>query len=347
MEAMLTMGRSSVSVDWTALWDGGRPDASRYMTAVPFVVRAPLADVLEQAHGAAELRVTRLEGNARAHRVNVRRELRSGRQVTAEFTVWPEDDNTAVAVTCAHREAVEMAVLFVLSYCYPALVRPAVTASDLSRMIKSADEDQGWSTRNRLAVGRPSGQSGARIERKSMKFAELEQELADHDRTLDSIRFLCVGLRGTAGMEAYVSRQGIARLYSGEAELFSRLFVEPIRQRAAQRSREMAGRNKTTQAPYGAPLTIDFGRDLFVRREELERLCGVLSRITDASVSVFHLNPHLHVSVLDYADASTLDVCMIGPSALRVIPGYRSSEASLVRVCDAILTEYEEGTVVA
>lgn len=180
-----------------------------------------------------------------------------------------------------------------------------------------------------------------------MVFVELLQELSDDDRLLESIRFVCLDRDGEEIMDAYLSRGGIARLYDGDTEGFMRSFVDPIREHSLSKYDEMSDHSKTEQLPAGRPFTIQFDDSLLTERSQLERLCDVLAKMDNASVSVFHLNPHLHIGVLDYSATSALDIYMTGPSSLRVIPSHRTLQAFLVRVCNTIFAQYGEGEVVS
>jgi len=316
-----------------------------HIAVIPFLKRAALTDVLEEARYAVGLRLSPLDGALPSVRGAVSRTLRSGRMIRAQFIAWSPDEASGILATWAPSEPLQKAVSFLLSRCYPSATVPSLPSAYLCRIITSVQEHHEWTIENRLSVAYPRGQGGPRMERKRMSFTELLQELSDHDRVLDSIRFACFTDGNQLVMEAYLSRRGILKLYEGEFDAFMRVFVEPVREQARARHREMSGRAKTSGARYGSPVTIQFPTALLAERAELERLCDVLSRMQDTSICVFHLNPHLHLAVLDYADASGLDVFMTGPNTLRVIPGYRTSEASLLRVCGTIMTEYAEGTI--
>lgn len=317
-----------------------------HLAVIPFVKRAPLGEALHEGAYAVDIHTATIHGQEEYLRGTVARTLRSGRVIEAEFTAWAHhDEPTAMLATSAQGEALQMAIVFLLKRCYPSVIMPGLTSRELCNMIISAQETQGWRIVNKYSVAYPSGGRGARIEQKLMTFVELVQELSDDDRVLESTRFACFDAEGRVAMEAYLSRNGIAKVYEGDLNLFGRLFVEPVRQRNVEKYHVMSDRNKSGQVPHGRPFTIEFDTSLLTERSELERLCDVLSRMRDASITVFHLNPHLHLAVLDYADASTLDICMTGPGSLRVIPSHRTSEASLLRVCNTILTRYEEGTI--
>jgi len=224
---------------------------------------------------------------------------------------------------------------------------PALSETDLARIILRVAENQRWDIVNRYSVAYPEGRRGARIERRPMPFGELLQELSDHRRVLESISFDCVSTRGDTLMSVYLSRCGVTKLYAGDFDQFLELFIAPINQQPKDRYAVMDGRSRSHELPAGRPISIEFSAPVLDDRGQLEKLCAVLATIDDSAVCVFHMNPQLHVALVDYADASTMDVCMIGPSKLKIIPGYRTSGASLLRVCDVITGQYAEGAVVA
>ncbi len=349
-EPMQSPAMSPIAPVAALLQDDLARDGGGQLAVIPLVVRGPLKDALRRGAYAADVRIAVVQTDPEVLHVGVARRLRSGRVVEAECTAWGHDDRTALLATSAQSDALEKAVAFLLRRCYPLVIRPVLSAGDLCRIVTEAAESHRWTVRNELAVARPPGRGGARIEvarpeRDPMLFTQLLQELSDHARVLEQVRFACYSPRRRLEMRASLSRHGLARLYHGELQVFADTVVEPMRCCALRKYAEMSGRNKTQSVPYGRPVTITFDRPLLAERDELERLCDVLSAMEDASICVFHLNPHLHLTVLDYADASALDLFMTGPSSLRVIPGHRTSEASLLRVCDRIRMHYEEATL--
>jgi hypothetical protein len=99
----------------------------------------------------------------------------------------------------------------------------------------------------------------------------------------------------------------------------------------------------TTRSPR--PVEIRFENPVFDSKAQNARLVSVLRRMSDSALSVFHANPFMHASVVDYLDGSSYRLWITDSSAITLIPDLRASATSLGRLCNHINEYFEEGLV--
>jgi len=146
--------------------------------------------------------------------------------------------------------------------------------------------------------------------------------------------------------EGYLSRNGAFKCYSQ----FSPFFRDVI-SFLVDRSQELyslysgRGRKREERIIESKPLVIQFDYEIFSDREQFKRLITSLEDLNSASISVFHGNPFLFLSLVDYSDASTYDICVFGTNRIIITPQFNSSVASINRVVNHIFEKFNEGTI--
>ncbi len=95
------------------------------------------------------------------------------------------------------------------------------------------------------------------------------------------------------------------------------------------------------------PIHIMFLQDVFKDKYDNIRFIKALEKVSYGAIAVYHKNPYLHVSFLDFIDGSNFDIFVIGPNKMAIIPNYKCSMYSLMRVTDQIFKDFNEGTIKA
>lgn len=101
------------------------------------------------------------------------------------------------------------------------------------------------------------------------------------------------------------------------------------------------------EALAGRPITFCFADDVLTDRPNNQALVNTIGSLPRVSVNAFHINPYLHVSVVDLTDGSTMDLFADDPATLSVIPGKRCSVSAVSRVFDQVYNHFALGEIVA
>jgi hypothetical protein len=93
------------------------------------------------------------------------------------------------------------------------------------------------------------------------------------------------------------------------------------------------------------PLTIEFPANRFRDVGENAKFIHAMRRLTTASVSVLHGNPHIHLSIIDYFDGSTFDVWVLSPERMILVPQLKATVGAIKRIVKHTFDHYCEGEV--
>jgi len=94
------------------------------------------------------------------------------------------------------------------------------------------------------------------------------------------------------------------------------------------------------------PLKIVYRSGIFGDKKNNYRLIRVLEDCPNSALSVFHPNPYLHASFIDYADGSSYSILVTTSTGILITPERKATTQSLARLCEFICDNFEEGEVV-
>lgn len=93
------------------------------------------------------------------------------------------------------------------------------------------------------------------------------------------------------------------------------------------------------------PLSIVFMEPLFESVDVNKSFIEQFRTIRNASVSVIHGNPYVHMQLLDYYDGSSYDVWVIESNRVDIVPQTKSSAGSIERITKHVFNTFAEGDV--
>lgn len=94
------------------------------------------------------------------------------------------------------------------------------------------------------------------------------------------------------------------------------------------------------------PIAIQYSNNIFEDLEQNKRLIKAVSEFPKSSYSVYHGNPYVHLSVVDYSDGSSYDLWVVSADKIIIVPQLRATFNSLSRICEHILKRFLEGQLV-
>jgi len=169
-------------------------------------------------------------------------------------------------------------------------------------------------------------------------FSELEQER-------QWLRSVEVVVRGPETAHGRVKRD-LSFSCQSSFRVFYDTVLDSLRRVAIEGSgmlQERAANDSPTHA--SRPLQITYETHLFEDKRQNHRLIRVLRQLPDSALSVFHPNPFLHASVVDYSDGSSYTIWITDNAAITLIPGLRATSRSLGRICNHINEHFGEGSI--
>lgn len=93
------------------------------------------------------------------------------------------------------------------------------------------------------------------------------------------------------------------------------------------------------------PIQITYSSEVFTSPERLGEFSAIIAKYPNSTKAVFHSNPYYHVSVADFKDGSSMDVWILSPRRILLIPQAKSSAPAFGRLISYIFANFQEGTV--
>lgn len=177
------------------------------------------------------------------------------------------------------------------------------------------------------------------------KHHEVFNEAQDDDYFVDKIQFEIRS--GRHEFQGYIARGGQTRYIEGDGRIFFNYLVGGAASLLSEKGSLFKDRSREFGTREADPIRIEYEEDSIVGVEENMRLIRTLDGISNSSLTVFHKNPYLHASLMDFDDGSSLDVFLTSESEVAIVPGFKASRHTLSRVCEQIIEGFREGEVVA
>jgi len=166
-----------------------------------------------------------------------------------------------------------------------------------------------------------------------------------HDAAVQGFDFSLFNRDREVLVRAGFNRDGKLSYHGGSKEFFLKEFVETVAQTVKSRTDVLNGRARSEQTGEVKPLRLAFERALFDQPENVRAFLSALSRVRHADYTLLHRNPYLHLSFVDFFDASGFDVLVDSADSIVIVPQFRASLSSLFRLCQKIFDKFEEGTI--
>lgn len=176
-------------------------------------------------------------------------------------------------------------------------------------------------------------------------FQELFNKAENDDRYVDKIEYH-LKKDDEIIYHGFISRDLISYYYSGNIHLFLNSFVSLIADKGIIKSEIFENRERSFGNDEIRPINIIFSRNVFKNSADNLRLIKALEKVSRGAVAVYHQNPYLHISFLDFIDGSNFDIFAIDSNEISIIPNFKCSMHSLMRVSEQISKDFDEGQIV-
>lgn len=279
------------------------------------------------------------------------RRPQSAAPVVPRAFLWEEPPRSIVGVlSCQVRDAFEFAVSALHWYLLPDVSRVYLRTSEIQRTLNHlARDSEGLAIRVRECVSRSLIDDPRSFKKVSTNrewtdedYSTVFQKLSEGRRWLSSLR---LELRSSRSATGRIWRDASFSCDSGFV-FFFRTVVEGLEQAVTQ-SRQFFEKRDRLSSPRGMshPLRIVYPEPMFKDKAQNLRLLDTLERLPNSALSVFHPNPYLHASLVDYADGSSYEVWVTSPDSILIVPKRKATNESIQRLCNHICDKFEEGDV--
>lgn len=168
------------------------------------------------------------------------------------------------------------------------------------------------------------------------------KKVAEGDYFVDKIKFV---IDGRTSFSGFLSRQGDSRFSRGSSDVYFDYLLDIAGEALVEKGSIFEDKSREYGSRDANRLEINYEPGTIQGKEANYELISALRNMTSSSLTVYHKNPYLHASVLDFEDGTTADVFITSDQTISIIPGFEASKGSLSRICERINSHFREGEV--
>lgn len=268
------------------------------------------------------------------------------RYLEGEFYLFShENTDVYTAFSISDSDFFKYGVKRYLQALPPELSLSFIDSGDLRRLFEVLDDSiDGRLIATRAVIKSPSADTDVRYFDDTDYFEVFNSsEVVDEGYYVDKLEFEI--RQSSRDFSGQVSRKGESRYVGGESSIYFQLLLDNLSSLISDKSDIFSNRSREYGSREAQPIQITYREGAIEGREENYRLIRTLDGLSKSSVTVYHDNPYMHASVLDFNDGTTADVFLTSDSNVSIIPGFNASRRALSRITDQILEGFREGEI--
>jgi hypothetical protein len=262
--------------------------------------------------------------------------------------------NMYIAITSEKQKFVKKALMRFFESYYSEASRLHINSTQIQQLLDSikqktncdiiTDRVVAYSRidkRKKIILGRRQ-----RLKESDLRWTEEDYQIsfrkaAENDQWIHNINFYGQS-NGKVAFEASISRDGLLKCNGNVKQLFDIVSGELLN--VGKKNADIFS-NKSRLENNGniQPIAVVYPNDIFEDAEQNKKLIKAISEFPHSSYSVYHGNPYLHLSLVDYADGSSYDVWVVSSDKIIIVPQLRATFNSLSRFCEHVFKRFQEG----
>lgn len=287
------------------------------------------------------------------HRVDVVRKIKrkdiSGGERTVEggfaFFRSRENEHIWIAMTGDDPDFFERGMIYLFNQMDPDVYSFYLSPMDIQQILQGIEE----SLDARVIVKRSityNYHGEAKESHETHPFRHVFAEINEEENYVDKLEFR-VEPRGDSdnGFEGFLTRDGRLKYINGNVSPFFDGLVSLIERRAEDRRRLFDESIDSARGGNFEQMHIKFDEPVFQGGVKNHSLINALSKMTKTSITVYHSNPYLHMSMMDYRDGSAFDIFVTENDRVNIVLGHRGTSSSLMRVAEHISSHFKQGEI--
>ena len=262
----------------------------------------------------------------------------------------PDNPGHHCAVSdCMSAEFTGVFAPFISKYT-PDISRLFLTSGDMAAVlggVESLGHDVAITYGSTKGCRQGAGVLESNMKSTSVPHAAFFRELGKGEQAAITVRYIAradgrpcasVAARGTIARDCRFSA-------SAGAGILFRTVIPRALAASLERNGLIEASAKSAEAGEVEPTVIRFARPIFKNKEMNQRYVDMIAKMPDSSASAYHVNPHIHMSLVDYTDGSSYGIWIVDNNRLTIVPVIRASGASLKRLVNYLLERMGEGSV--
>lgn len=272
------------------------------------------------------------------------RKLQGGRTITGNFDILtPSEAFVVIASSLVHDEH-EHGAERLIERAYPLARKPFIPSAMVRKLIVSFADSYSYEAVNVTAHGYERITGAYRQDTKTQSVVDAFEEMEDQGREVDKISVdFCPAKADQRTQRFTFGRNGQVTVHKGNCLLGYRNFlVRAVDEESSQSETyaiPVASRPSDQQV-----VELNYAGKVFSGRDHMQALADRLKDTNGLSVTIVHLNPYLHVQLLDFLSGSALDLVVVNERSISLVPRTRDCHAALERVAQAVSQCFGEAT---
>lgn len=174
--------------------------------------------------------------------------------------------------------------------------------------------------------------------------------VTEKEKMIKTIRIVCTPLgladkEGASAPNMLTMTRDCRFSASRNATILFDDILPRVAEMAESRTSQLRSSASTASRRKSEPLIINFGRDIFADPDKNKDHIAALASIPRCSISVYHLNPYIHASLVDYSDCSSYDIWVLVNDKLAIVPQVSATESSMGRLVNHIFEKMGGGRI--
>ena len=273
--------------------------------------------------------------------------------------------NIYVVITHEKSDYVKNGLQTFFNKYYPDIAKTYLTSNNQERILENLErKTNGKIFSTRLIAYKKNKRKNARRSIESIvkyideSFIDSFKKARENDEWVNKIDFqlLCPeiiskpsshteSIKQKVIFNGYLSHPGILKCNKNFSAFYKNI-VEDVAAIGAENKIFFDKRARIKEEDYKSkPVIIEYDYPIFSDKEQNARLINALFELPKSSCSVFHANPYVHTSIVDYIDGSAYDIWVLSSNRISVVPQMKSTFASFERLCDHIFRKFKEGAL--
>jgi len=290
--------------------------------------------------------------------MDIRKEFEERPPITVQATVVKYDTSTPIYLVVSDCTAVDFkhVVGKLLSKHYPNISKIFLTNNEMFSIFRGLEEETGCeimvdSSIGKKRIWRPGKKKESQVTYTNAPYDEVFDEIISRDAWVQLIKFTATKshivpeqVENTYAYSGVISRDCFFSI-RGDFKPFIQHVIPRAVGFASARVEYLEERAKTASKPKPEPIVIRFDEQVFTDKSKNRRYIDAIAELEAASISEYHTNPYIHVSMLDYLDGSSYDIWVVSDDKMIIIPQYSATSASMGRLVNHVFQRIQEGKV--
>lgn len=316
------------------------------------VVHAHLIDVIQSvSHRFNDASITTTDQGDH-FQVELERKIRRSdieggeRMVSGSFACFQhEDTDVWTAITGHDPDFFERGIEWLVQKAAPEVSEFYATSTDLQAVLSSLDDSMAHDSQILATEVVPYTHNGeGNINYEQRPYPVAFRKAREEDKYIHKVQFTAIDDNELL-IDGFLRRDGVTQLNRGNADYFINDFLRFFVREGQEKADLFGDKERSRETGDVQQIELAFDEHVFRKTEDNKKLINALSEIKKTNITVYHKNPYAHISVLDIIDGSSADVFITDSDKISIVPSYRSSLNSLMRLSDKISKEFDESSI--